>query len=101
MDWRIVVAFVSALISVYIALILYYRWVSKHTSDSSIHPSKDALVYGDVCEQVQITNKTEHQHLGGCIEAQEARTEKKFVELKTDMNNGFKDLKQCVRDIKG
>ncbi len=99
LDWRIVATLFSAIIGVYVIVILYYRWVSKHTSDSSIHPSKDALVYEDVCEKVQETNKIEHKHLEDYIEAQEARTEKKFGELKTDMHNGFSDLKQCIRDI--
>lgn len=99
MDWRIITAVFSAIIGVYVTLILYYRWVSKHTSDNSIHPTKSALVYTAVCEQVQKANDTEHRHLEDCLEAEEERTGERFHELKTDMSNGFKEIKQCIRDI--
>ena len=98
MDWRILAVVISSLTCVFGALILYYRWVSKHTSDSTIHPIKTSLVATDVCVQVQKTNETAHAHLSDCIEGQERRTGERFTELKEDMHRGFAELKRCIHD---
>lgn len=98
MDWKVTLAIFSAIIGVYVALIFYYRWVSKHTSDNSIHPAKAALMYSNVCEQIQKANITEHKHLSESTKEQEQRTITHFADLKIDMNKGFDRLEKCVRE---
>lgn len=100
MDPRLLVGIFSAIIVTYITIISIYSWVSKHMSKSNIHAEGDKLVYKDVCTLTEESNIREHNKLSDCIEGAEERTKERFEDLIRRMENGFKEVKDLIRNHK-
>ena len=70
----------GAIIGVYVMLSRHKDWVSKHMTNTKIHPDKDHIVYKDVC---QTTHRLEN------LRADERHEEVKadLAEIKTMLQN--------------
>lgn len=78
MDVKIV-----ALITV--PMLSFIAWVTKHMTNSQKHPCKKDIVFKDVCEVKQ-----------DCIENEIKNVNNRLAELKTDMKEGFQEIKVLV-----
>lgn len=74
-DWRIIGPIMAGLVGI-------YGWFLKHMANSKKHPSKDAVVYKDVCQ----ANRD-------CIEV-------KLDGMKELMEQRFDNLEELVRSEK-
>lgn len=75
-----------------------YVWASRHINQRDKHPCATDLVYRDVCEQVQKAASSERaRNREEITEAHHLMTER-FGELKTDMKEGFKEVKELIRN---
>jgi len=83
-DWKIIGIVTAALAGV-------YGWLIKHMSNNTRHPSKENIVFKDVCE-------SERRRIDDCIESAEKRTEQRFIEVKQDMKDGFGRLESLIKN---
>lgn len=87
----------AVLAAIWGAIFVVYRWVGKHISDTERHPSKDNLVYLDVCNERGKANDTEHNHLKEGIQQAINRSDEQHQELKKDMKEGFTEIKTLIK----
>lgn len=66
-------------------------WVAKHITNSKKHPCKDDIVFRDVCDE-------RSKRLEDCIEGTIERSEAKYQELKSDMQAGFSEIKDLIKN---
>lgn len=75
---------VGLAVSLFTTVIGVIYWVIK---------SRDKLVYKDVCE-------SERRRLGDCIEHAEEMCSQRYKELTKQMDTGFKEVKELIRNQK-
>lgn len=52
----------------------------------------------EVCKEIQKKNDDAHGCIDGCIEGAEKRTTARFAELKADMQRGFDEVKELIKE---
>jgi hypothetical protein len=91
MEVKYIILFFGALATAYLAIIALYRWVSGHMSNARTHPSKQDIVYKDVCDE-------RSKRLEDCIESEVATSRERYELLTKKIDDGFSDLKQQIRN---
>ena len=80
------------------AVIGLFGWFAKHTTNVKKHACTEDLVFSDVCKEKGRSNELAHSHLGNSIEAAIRKSDEQHKELKTDMRDGFNEIKSLIRN---
>jgi len=87
MDYRAVYAVVGAIVAIFGAIIGVYIFLFRHVREPKKHPCSDDLVYKDVCQANQ-----------NCLEGEIKNVNSRLTELKTDLKDGFTEVKALIRN---
>lgn len=88
----------GAIAGTYIAIIAVYRWAGRHTSDQSIHPAAERVVYRDLCEE---RSRRFEDCLEGEVKNFNSRmtaVENRLTDLKADMQAGLGEIKTLIKN---
>lgn len=81
--------YICGLLTVVGLVVGCYVWVSKHINNRKKHPCSEDIVLKGVCE-------SERRRLEDCMENGLKNVDMRLSELKSDVKDGFKEVKELI-----
>jgi len=81
--------YIGGLLTIVGLVVGCYVWCSRHINNRKKHPCADDLVYKGVCE-------SERRRLEDCMENGLKNVDMRLSELKSDVKDGFKEVKELI-----
>jgi len=81
--------YIAGLLTVVGLVVGCYVWCSRHINNRRKHPCADDIVSKEVC-------KSERRRLEDCMEGGLKNVNTRITELKGDVKEGFKEVKELI-----